>query len=51
MWATVEGPAQVSDDRALFAHARAAYERRYGRPDTWASCVLVIEVDRVLHGE
>ncbi len=50
VWATVEGPARVSDDRELFAHARAAYLRRYGRPDTWASCVLVIEVDRVLHG-
>jgi hypothetical protein len=27
-----------------------SHERRHGRPDTWASCVLVVEVDRVLHG-
>jgi PPOX class probable F420-dependent enzyme len=51
LWASVEGPARVSEDRALLASARAAYERRYGRPDTWGTCVLVVDVDRVLHGE
>ena len=50
LWATVEGRAHVSHDATLFDHARAAYERRFGRPETWASVVLVIEVDRVLHG-
>lgn len=50
LWATVEGPARVSHDPDLFEHARSTYERRYGRPETWATCVLVIEVDRVLHG-
>ena len=51
LWATVEGPARVCEDAALLAYARAAYERRYGRPDTWGTCVLVVDVDRVLHGE
>jgi len=50
LWATVEGRGHVSDDPALLAAARAAYEKRFGRPDTWGTCVLVVEVDRVLHG-
>lgn len=50
LWATVEGPARVSEDPALLAAARAAYERRFRRPDTWGTTVLVVEVDRVLHG-
>jgi PPOX class probable F420-dependent enzyme len=50
LWATVEGPGHVSDDPTLFAAANAAYEARFGGSDTWATTVLVIEVDRVLHG-
>ncbi len=50
VWATVEGPARVADDPATLAAARAAYLQRYGRPDTWGTCVIVLTPDRVLHG-
>jgi PPOX class probable F420-dependent enzyme len=50
-WATVEGPARVADDPATLAAAQAAYVERYGRPDTWGTCVMVLTPDRVLHGE
>lgn len=50
VWATVEGPAHIAEDRDEFEDARAAYEGRFGRPETWATGVLVVEVDRVLHG-
>lgn len=50
VWATVEGRAHITQDPVEFERARAAYEVRFGRPDTWATCVLVLEVDRVLHG-
>ncbi len=49
-WASVEGKAWVGEDPALLAAARRAYERRHGSPSTWGDCVLVVEVDRVLHG-
>jgi PPOX class probable F420-dependent enzyme len=49
-WATVEGTAYVDDDPALIATARAAYERRFGRPDIWGTCVLVVRPQRVLYG-
>ena len=50
LWATVEGVARVSDDPGTLATARAAYLERYGWPDTWGTCVIVLSPDRVLHG-
>lgn len=50
LWATVEGPARVGDDAATLATARAAYLERYGRADTWGTCVIVLSPERVLHG-
>ena len=50
LWATVEGPARVCADEATLATARAAYLERFGRPDTWGTCVVVLRPDRVLHG-
>jgi len=49
-WATLEGPASVTDDPGALARARAAYLRRFGREGTWGDCVLVITIDRVLSG-
>jgi len=52
LWATVEGPVAVTEDRALMVAARAAYEQRYRRPESgWATCVMVLTPERVLHGE
>lgn len=51
LWATVEGPARIDDDPALVAVARAAYLDRFGRPETWGDCVLVVAPERVLFGE
>jgi hypothetical protein len=51
LWSTVEGPAHVSSDPRMLARARAAYAERFSEPDTWGTCVLVIDVDRVLHGD
>jgi PPOX class probable F420-dependent enzyme len=50
LWATVEGTATISLEDGDLARARAAYERRYGRPDSWGTCVMVLRPDRVLHG-
>ena len=50
LWATVEGAARVSDDADTLAAARAAYQERYGRPDTWGTCVIVLTPEQVLHG-
>nr|WP_246299421.1 pyridoxamine 5'-phosphate oxidase family protein [Nocardioides panaciterrulae] len=49
-WVSVEGKARIRYDADLLAAARTAYERRHGNPSTWGDCVLVVEVDRVLHG-
>ena len=50
LWASVEGPARVCEDEETLATARVAYLERYGRPDTWGTCVIVLSPDRVLHG-
>ncbi|MFC6285016.1 pyridoxamine 5'-phosphate oxidase family protein [Nocardioides sp. GCM10027113] len=50
LWATVEGAAVVSEEPDDLARARAAYAERFGRPDTWGTCVMVLRPDRVLHG-
>ena len=50
LWATVEGPAHLDDDPGLLERTRAAYAERFGGLDTWGTCVLVVEVDRLLHG-
>lgn len=49
-WVTVEGSARLSEDPRAFERARAAYQNRYGRAAHFGECVLIIEVDRVLHG-
>jgi hypothetical protein len=52
LWVTVEGPIVVADDEARRAAARAAYQQRYGRPESgWATCLLVLTPERVLHGD
>ena len=51
LWATVEGAARISDEPEVLATARAAYLDRYGRPDTWGTCVMVLRPERVLYGE
>jgi PPOX class probable F420-dependent enzyme len=50
LWATVEGVARIADDDATLAAARS-YRERYGEPDTWGTCVMVLAPDRVLCGE
>ena len=50
LWATVEGRARVCEDEETLATARAAYLERFGRPDTWGTCVIALSTDRVLHG-
>lgn len=50
LWATGEGEAVITDDPDALARARAAYEERYGRPDTWGTCVMLLRPDRLLHG-
>lgn len=50
LWATVEGEAVIADDPDTLARARAAYRARFGRPDTWGTCVMVLRPDRLLHG-
>jgi len=49
-WATLEGPASLTDDADELARARGLYAARYGEPDTWGTCVLVVAVERVLSG-
>ncbi|WP_299052060.1 pyridoxamine 5'-phosphate oxidase family protein [uncultured Nocardioides sp.] len=49
-WATLEGPAYVSGDSQLLTRARDLYADRYGEPDGWGTCVLVVAVERVLTG-
>ncbi|MCH1867174.1 pyridoxamine 5'-phosphate oxidase family protein [Nocardioides sp. CFH 31398] len=49
-WATLEGTAWVPDDPEVLARARASYDARYGEPDGWGTCVLVVAVERVLTG-
>jgi PPOX class probable F420-dependent enzyme len=51
LWVTVEGAAHVSHDPELADAARAAYLARFGRPDTWGTCVLVLRPERVLYGD
>lgn len=49
-WATLEGPARVSEDPDDLARARLAYAARFGEDDHWAGCVVVVDVERVLTG-
>jgi len=48
-WATVEGKAYVTEDEYTLDKAKAAYLLRFGSRDVWGTCVVVVEVDRVLH--
>jgi hypothetical protein len=49
-WVTVEGPAHMSADPDLVAKARALYATRHQGTGRFGECVLVVEVERVLHG-
>ncbi len=49
-WATVEGRATVSEDPADLARARGAYRRRFGEPDRFGDCVLIVHPTRLLSG-
>ncbi|GAA1919454.1 TIGR03618 family F420-dependent PPOX class oxidoreductase [Nocardioides lentus] len=49
-WATLEGPAHVSEDPDDLRRARELYAARFGVEDRWGTCVLVVRVERVLTG-
>jgi general stress protein 26 len=49
-WVTVEGTAHMSVDPDLVARARALYAARHQGTGSFGDCVLVVEVERVLHG-
>jgi hypothetical protein len=49
-WVTVEGPAHMSVDPDLVAQARALYATRHRGTGRFGECVLVVEVERVIHG-
>jgi F420H(2)-dependent biliverdin reductase len=49
-WVTVEGPAHMSVDPDLVAKARALYATRHQGTGSFGDGVLVVEVERVLHG-
>jgi pyridoxine/pyridoxamine 5'-phosphate oxidase len=49
-WVTIEGPAHVNVDPDMVAQARALYATRHRGTGNFGDCVLVVEVERVLHG-
>jgi F420H(2)-dependent biliverdin reductase len=49
-WVTIEGPAHLRVDPDLVAQARALYATRHQGTGSFGDCVLVVEVERVLHG-